>query len=645
MNEPLPLIELALKETERLTKIGFDPLIIALDIGDVAFDHGMVRHEVLYQYLKANDCATELLNEKLELISLPLAQFLTLGASIYKDSPNINNLEDVKQHLKKHIAHVALFSQWGERSKAIIYLCYFSNLRWQDFAATSAHTVAEFHILEYSLRYCEINFDEISTFSHRVQERYKHSGGLHNLGESVYQKLLHDRNLAEEFRRRIGEVLADQVLRQLLPGILKGITKEDFDTFTAFFPDMLRSFDEDQLYDMLIGWSVACPSDDQSKTFLKLQLHYYYQHGKLSPAGYLQALTLAKFKDGEVLAHLKNRAESAEDEQEQLQVINFLLANLNDHEAIWFRDAALAVVKKPGKQLIGILEHFLLLLIETDVNLVYQLISMRFSILGSKSFLKEVWYSLATKDETRFQNELTKWFHSRSANVHRAMLSLTSVRDLEDKHFNLSQEILKELSEGDKLFIGLKIAGFVYDKDRLQSLFFSLIRSIKPKEKDFMQELFNVMFGYVVYNYRSVLDDVKNLLKGRGLTATERSFYRLLDREYELYFEGLRSIGNHPEMRPDRQLVQHLQFYTQQKFQEEFKKAPIPAWADFGKTVTVHSNRWAVRRKGEAKHHPEPLAHIETSTEFPSGERLNPVHQELLRRQYQKITRDAININ
>ena len=66
MNEPLPLIELALKETERLTKIGFDPLIIALDIGDVAFDHGMVRHEVLYQYLKANYCATELLNENME---------------------------------------------------------------------------------------------------------------------------------------------------------------------------------------------------------------------------------------------------------------------------------------------------------------------------------------------------------------------------------------------------------------------------------------------------------------------------------------------------------------------------------------------------------------------------------------------------
>jgi hypothetical protein len=122
-------------------------------------------------------------------------------------------------------------------------------------------------------------------------------------------------------------------------------------------------------------------------------------------------------------------------------------------------------------------------------------------------------------------------------------------------------------------------------------------------------------------------------------------FYESLNYHYERYFAQLKTVRDFPELRPDRKLAEHLRFYTQQKFVQEFKKAPRPAWADFGKSITIHSHRWALRRPEEAKHAPAPLNHIETSAEFPSGERLNPIFQENMRRTYQKMKRDEIDLN
>ena len=252
---------------------------------------------------------------------------------------------------------------------------------------------------------------------------------------------------------------------------------------------------------------------------------------------------------------------------------------------------------------------------------------------------------LVRKDKELFQNCLTDWFLSGERNIYKALLKLCTVRDLEDDDFKLSNKRLATLSEGDKLFIGFKIAGFIYSKEHLQNLMFSLVASVKPEEHTLMQNLFNILYNYVVYNYRSVLDDVKTLLKNSALPVHLRSFYESLVHHYEKYFDQLKTVRDFPELRPDRKLSEHLRFYSQQKFAQEFKNAPRPAWADFSKGVTLHSHRWATRDPENLKHTPSPLDHIETSAEFPSGERLNPIFQETMRRTYQKMQRDEIDLN
>jgi hypothetical protein len=63
------------------------------------------------------------------------------------------------------------------------------------------------------------------------------------------------------------------------------------------------------------------------------------------------------------------------------------------------------------------------------------------------------------------------------------------------------------------------------------------------------------------------------------------------------------------------------------------------------KSVDVKALNWAIRRRDEKVHQPQPLGHFETSSEFPMGERLNPTFQERLRRHYQTQTRDEVDID
>ena len=52
-----------------------------------------------------------------------------------------------------------------------------------------------------------------------------------------------------------------------------------------------------------------------------------------------------------------------------------------------------------------------------------------------------------------------------------------------------------------------------------------------------------------------------------------------------------------------------------------------------------------IETENEKVHQVSPLGHFQSSIEFPSGEKLNPIYQETMRRTYQKLSKDAININ
>jgi hypothetical protein len=122
-------------------------------------------------------------------------------------------------------------------------------------------------------------------------------------------------------------------------------------------------------------------------------------------------------------------------------------------------------------------------------------------------------------------------------------------------------------------------------------------------------------------------------------------FYDDLNESYEQYFRDLGRIKTYPELHPDLVLVQHIQFYTQNQFSEKSKNIGKTGLAALFKNTPIHSHRWAIRRENEPIHQPSPLGHFKTSMEFPSGERLNPIYQETMRRTYQRMKRDEIDIN
>jgi hypothetical protein len=114
---------------------------------------------------------------------------------------------------------------------------------------------------------------------------------------------------------------------------------------------------------------------------------------------------------------------------------------------------------------------------------------------------------------------------------------------------------------------------------------------------------------------------------------------------YERYFDDLKSISVKKELQAPLNLLQLKGFYQRKQFDDAKKNIRKGFLQELFGQVLLNSNKWAVRRSDELKHVVSELGEVSASMEFPSGEILDPFHQEYIRRMYQKITKNEININ
>ena len=98
------------------------------------------------------------------------------------------------------------------------------------------------------------------------------------------------------------------------------------------------------------------------------------------------------------------------------------------------------------------------------------------------------------------------------------------------------------------------------------------------------------------------------------------------------------------ELKPSSKLVQWVNFYEGRSLTEYSKAIKKRGIFSIGKTLAINSHKWAIKRPNELLHKVQPLGNIRVEREFPSGENLNPVHQESIRVQMKLLKRYEINI-
>ena len=185
----------------------------------------------------------------------------------------------------------------------------------------------------------------------------------------------------------------------------------------------------------------------------------------------------------------------------------------------------------------------------------------------------------------------------------------------------------------------------MYSTEALQRLVLSLIKSIHQGKENLDEPMQFILSQYVVYNFRGTLELIKKDLLENDITIFARQLFEKIIEEFEHYFEQLKNISVEKELSPYREHLLLKNFYMRHQFSDLPKTKKKYFFMDMMKSVKVNSEKWAIRRPEELKHDVKPLGHVSVSSEFPSGEYLNPVSQEYIRHTCQKIRKDEINTN
>lgn len=608
--------------------------------------HGYFINEEFYCFLREQAVPDEYFQPDpgVNGVSLALAQFLAIDFILSRDKPVISTISALQEFVDEQDHFRGTFMAGVDNGRFIVYLERKGLASWDKFAFSADGDWSSVNMLDESLPFCNAGLDAIFYFLHDARARNPNDLGISFLGNHLVLKLEMDHVLRDELDGRFSEIVADENLRGLLPSFLRGLVAGDALVFGRLLHELPATYAGARLQDIVYALGAACPNTEEAA--FKNTLDQLLRSGAINDGAYLDAVLTRNIQGDAVTTFVTGLSARTINTRELQLVISYLLQNIKlHHGSAWFKTTAERVMINADDGLAQALNHFLDQLAETDKELVFELLGARFNTLGGNFWLEGPWPKIVSEPEL-FSRYLTLWLGGDNRNVHWAVLRLCSDPHGFSSYFRLSSKVLNQQTQSNKLYLAYKIAGFIYSREHLQQLLFSLVEHVRPEEDSLLQNLFELFFGYVIYNYRGTLEEIDKLLTKGGLQGHQIAFYRGLKEEFEHYFSELDRVKPFKELLPGRELSEYVRFYRQQKFSAKFSEARQNiGLGAFFKETPVHSNRWAIRRPGQPKHEPHPMAHVESTTEFPSGEKLNPVFQERMRRTYQKIKQDEINID
>ncbi|RKS19103.1 hypothetical protein CLV94_3054 [Flavobacterium endophyticum] len=126
---------------------------------------------------------------------------------------------------------------------------------------------------------------------------------------------------------------------------------------------------------------------------------------------------------------------------------------------------------------------------------------------------ENVFVKIYKENNNLFKKIITSWLNSNYAVYHKALNKLLlkiSIRDINS--IEVCEEDISNLNASDIKFISMKIIGYIYFKEQLRSILYSMLKAkIEDDESvHFIKAMFN---EYVIFNYPSTLEYFKEVKK------------------------------------------------------------------------------------------------------------------------------------
>jgi hypothetical protein len=630
------------EQPERIRKL--NELITEINLGLLASNHFISKP--LYEFLSALNLLSLNPNEVPVSIFLWVychLHFRTLQSEMtYKEIINVLNNSAPSQHEQL---------QDSFKETAFRYLVLNKKLSWSSLIESFDYS--NWKDIDTSadlLPLADAHLPEIINWGSSIIKIHANDGALGALHYDIENWVLLVPHGAQETRENICNIAIHPEVSYFLRSFLKGLQStqpEDFDFYRKKFENLIVPGNARAVS---MGLQIGVSTKKERTDYFELLLNKL-NIKQIEPSDFFTICGLYGFYEESIFEKVEKELVETENSNTIASISRYLERLPSEIDRKWYFGSLQLIFSKMRSELKHAQNQLLGALAETDLDLAYNLFEFRMKIMGGNEFLEEGLLEVVRRDIPQFQKRFVQWLATDNDYIHTGLRYVTFTQKLDSSLFNIPKGIFQDLSTDQKIFAAYKIVGYVYSTEELQSLLISLVESTDEDNEALERSLYFIFSKYLVYNYRGTLDLLKKELQTDRLSSFARGLFTKIIEEYKIYFEALKRIAVNKELEPYPKQVQLRNFYFKQLFSDIPRQARNNSILGLFKSVSINSHNWVIRRKREEGHNhnpihnPQPLGNISVTKEFPSGETLDPVFQEEIRRTYQNIRIDEIRSN
>lgn len=242
-----------------------------------------------------------------------------------------------------------------------------------------------------------------------------------------------------------------------------------------------------------------------------------------------------------------------------------------------------------------------------------------------------VFNEIYDSQKEKFDELITEWLNDDNINFQVALFNV--LRELSYRnanHIQLSSKLLKTYSYDDIEFIVHKIIGFIYEKDMLTALLYSILET-KYTEKGVVQLVGSRLVNDVIFNYYSAIEFLKEKKKDAA-----KPLKKIIDEiifHGKKFYEAYSDLEILKEFQPSEMRLNHMNTIQSKKFRKDYEENEANDTGFLSMVATLHfrSGKTSFGKfEGKYSGHMEPKL-ISHSAEMPRGEFIDPIGQKIIR--------------
>lgn len=255
---------------------------------------------------------------------------------------------------------------------------------------------------------------------------------------------------------------------------------------------------------------------------------------------------------------------------------------------------------------------------------------------------EDLMISIHKSNNPLFRLIISQWLNSDHVQHHRALnkllmkVSIQSIHDIE-----LSESYLMQLTEKDAKYIVAKIIGYVYFKEQLRTMLYSILK-YRINDKETVKLITALFVEYVIFNYPSTLEYLAEIKKTAN--RREKSIISEIQKSATNYFENIADLNENSEFNPsDKRLDFYNSLYHRDLMSIKEKNDKDNPWFQAATTIQLRTGLgFFFKREDGSYSMPSRMTSVKYGAELPRGEFISTLQQEKIRTFYRRLKREEL---